>query len=185
MKLNKGSLTHYIRNTLSYLSRTVFILLISSGLHSCGIYSFTGTTLSPDIKTIGVGTFQNNSGNGPANLSQLVTDRIKEYYQQNSTLKIVPLDANADLYLDGAIVGYETSPIAPRENDFAALNRLTIRVQAKFINTKDETQNFDTSFSFYDDFPQERTLTQEEGRLIPTIMDQIVFDIFNKSVANW
>ena len=52
-------------------------------------------------------------------------------------------------------------------------------------STKDETKNFDQSFSFYADFPQSQTLNQDEARLLPTILDQIVQNIFNKSAADW
>jgi hypothetical protein len=162
----------------------LFVILSCTG---CGVvnYSFTGVALSPDIQTISVSNFTNNSGGGPANITQNFTERVKEYFQQNSTLKIYQPDGTADLLLEGAITGYDVMPIAPTEGQFAALNRLTVRVQVKFTNTKDETQNFDSPFSFYADFDQSRTLTSVENELLTVIFDQIVLDIFNKSVANW
>lgn len=165
----------------------LFLFFIFIGSAGCKVvnYSFTGTTIRPDIKTISVANFINNSGGGPANISQNFTERLKEYYQQNSTLKIAPPNGSADLQLDGAITGYELTPIAPTQGQFASLNRLTVRVQVKFVNTKDETESFDAPFSFYADFPQERTLTAVENELLTVIFDQIVLDIFNKSVANW
>lgn len=195
MKLNKAA--YFILgvnkkyNFYKLLRYTLCPLLLAFTLTGCGIYSFTGTTLSPDIKNISVANFYNNSGGGPANLSQTLTESLKEYYQRNSTLKIAPPDGNADLQLEGSIVGYEVTPVAPtapatgQQTPLASLNRLTVRVQVKFVNTKDETQNFDTSFSAYEDFPQERTLTQVENEKIPIIFERIVFDVFNKSVANW
>lgn len=195
MRLNKllnNSILYLLsRNLKKHFFYSIVILLIVSPLMGCGVYSFTGTTLSPDIKNISVANFINNAGGGPANLSQLLTEKVKEYYQQNSTLKITDPDASADLQLEGTIVGYDVTPIAPtaptagQQTQLASLNRLTIRVQVRFTNTKNEEENFDTPFSFYADFPQERTLTQVENELINTIFDQIVFDIFNKSVANW
>lgn len=173
---------------LSFLYKNILILLlIVFSCTSCGFvkYSFTGTVISPDITNISVTNFINNSGGGPANITQNFTERVKDYFQQNSTLKIYPTDGTADLQLEGAITGYELTPIAPTEGQFAALNRLTVRVQVKFTNTKDETQSFDSPFSFYADFAQERTLTSVENELLTVIFDQIVLDIFNKSVANW
>jgi hypothetical protein len=172
----------------SFLFKHILALLIVCVCCTgCGFvnYSFTGTTIRPDVKTISVANFINNSGGGPANITQNFTERVKEYYQQNSTLKIYPADGTADLQVEGAITGYDLTPIAPTQGQFASLNRLTVRVQVKFTNTKDETENFDTPFSFYADFPQERTLTAVENELLTVIFDQIVLDIFNKSVANW
>ncbi|MBC7921936.1 MAG: LptE family protein [Ferruginibacter sp.] len=158
-------------------------------LPSCGVYSFNGASISPDIKNIVVANFYNEAAGGPVNMSQTLTEKLKEYYQQNSTLKIAN-GVDADLRLQGSIVGYQLSPIAvtaqqPDQPDQAALNRLTIRVKARFVNSKDEEQNFDQEFAFYRDFPQSQTLSDVEGQLVPVILDQIVLDIFNRSVANW
>ncbi len=150
---------------------------------SCGIYSFTGINLDPNIKTVAIANFYNNSGGGPANLSQTFTERLKDYYQGNSPLKIVNQDGH--LLLEGSIVGYDLMPVAPTAEQQASLNRLTIRVQVKFTNTFDETKNFDSQFSFYRDFDQNQSLSSVEPQLIDAIFEQIIYDIFNKSVADW
>lgn len=150
---------------------------------SCGVYSFTGTTLSPDLKTITVNNFALQTAGGPTNLALNFNERLKEYYQRYTSLKVVP--NNGDLVLDGTITNYDLIAVAPTASDQAALNRLQITVQARFVNNKDETKNFEQSFSFYQDFPQNQTLTQNESRLVPKILDQLVLDIFNKTAADW
>lgn len=153
-------------------------------LTGCGPYSFTGTKLSPDLKTITINNFVMNTAGGPANLSLTLTEKLKEYYQRNTNLKLKP-GGDADLILEGAIVGYELTPVAPTAADQAALNRLTITVQARYVNNKDETQSFDQAFSFFKDFPQSQTLNQVETSLVPPILDQIVLDMFNRSAGDW
>jgi len=46
-------------------------------------------------------------------------------------------------------------------------------------------QNFETSFSGYEDYPSSQNLVSVEDELMGLIIDKIVEDIFNKSVANW
>lgn len=172
-------------------NKSLFIFLLALlPLSGCGVYSFTGASLSPDIKTMSIATFYDNSGQGPAGMGQNFTESIKDYFQQNTSLALVQTDG--DLQMEGNIVGYRITPIAPTASgnanvaDQAGLQRLTITVSVTFVNTKDETANFKKSFSFYDDFnPNTESLTSAEPRLIETIFDQIVFDIFNASVANW
>jgi hypothetical protein len=164
-------------------------LLVLSIIHcqlfiSCGLYSFTGTKLSPDLKTITINNFVMNTAGGPPSLSINLTERVKEYFQRNSNLKLKP-GGDADLILEGAITGYEVTPQAPTAADRAGLNRLTITVQARFVNNRDESMNFDQSFSFFRDFPQNQSLNQVESALIPEILDQIVLDLFNKSAGDW
>lgn len=159
------------------------LLLCAWLTSSCGIYSFTGTTLSPDIKTVTVNNFVLATAGGPANLPLTFNEKLKEYYQRYTNLKVVP--NNGDMVLEGNITGYELIAVAPTAQDQAGVNRLQITVLVRFYNNKDETKNFEQPFSFYQDFPQGQTLSQNESRLVPKILDQIVLDIFNKTAADW
>lgn len=180
MKLMKTKLTAYCYRSLLTATAYCYCLLLLTG---CGVYSFTGTTLSPDLKTITVNNFSLQTAGGPTNLALNFNEKLKEYYQRYTSLKVLP--NNGDLVLDGIITNYDLIAVAPTASDQAALNRLQITVQARFVNNKDETKNFEQSFSFYQDFPQNQTLTQNESRLVPKILDQLVLDIFNKTAADW
>lgn len=167
---------------------SVFIALLTTGLSGCGVYTFTGTNTS--AQSITVLNFYNDTGMGPANLSQEFTERLRDYYQRNTSLAIV--ETGGELLVEGSIVGYNTMPVAPvasgndQQSDVAGSTRLTIRVQVDFTNTLNEEEDFSRSFSFYDDFDSRTSnLTAEEDQLIDTIFEQIIFDIFNATVANW
>jgi hypothetical protein len=173
-----------LKNKLRLLAWLPMLVL----LQAC--YSFTGANLDPNIKSISVQNFYNDSGGGPANMMQLFTERLRDYYQRNTSLSLV--DNAGDLQLEGAIVGWNLAPVAPtasgNENigDLSSLQRLTITVRVSYVNTYDETQSFDRNFSFYSDYnPNTTTLQAEEARLIDEIFESIVFDIFNATVANW
>ena len=162
----------------------IFLLGVTSFLcGSCGVYSFTGASVASDLKTVSIQVFQNISGGGPPNLSQTFTEKLKDRYQQNTKLTLVPDEG--DLQLSGNIVGYETSPVAAQQNETAALTRLAIRVEVEFVNKKNEEQNFKTVFSFFEDFPQNQTLNQVEAGLVDRITNQIVLDIFNRTLSDW
>lgn len=168
------------------------VLLFSLISYSCGIYSFTGATLSPDIKTISIQKFYDEVGAGPPALSQKFTEDIKEYFQRNTSLNLV--DNDGDLQLEGSIVGYRLTPIAPKaggnrnfpDADVAGLQRLTITVKTVYVNTKDEEKDFDRNFSFYADYdPETQSLNSIENELIDEIFKQIILDIFNATIADW
>jgi hypothetical protein len=160
----------------------IYFLFNAICFSGCGIYSFTGASISPDLKTISIENLLNNSA-GPPYMSQVFTEKLRGIYQQNTSLSLI--EGEADLNLRGRITGYSVAPIAIQSNDQAAQTRLTITLQVEFINSKDEKQNFNTPFTFYADFDQSRSISQVENGLINDIADQIVLDIFNKSVANW
>ena len=152
-------------------------------LSSCGKYSFTGTTLSSQLKTITINNFVMATAGGPASMPLTLTEKLKEYYQRNTGLKIKPNEG--DLFLEGSITNYELTPVSVTSGDKAAMNRLTIVVEVRFMNKMKEDENFEKEFSFYQDFPQEQSLSQVESTLVPKILDQIVLNIFNDTAAQW
>lgn len=158
--------------------------------NSCNIYSFTGAALSPEVKTITITNFFNDAGGGPPNMSQLLTEKLKDYFQQNTNLSLV--EENGDLQLEGNIARYDFTPVAPqatgneRIGDVAGLMRLTITVNASYVNTFSDEFDFNNrSFSFFSDFSAEKDPSSVEDQLVDEILDQIVFDIFTATVANW
>lgn len=157
------------------------ITAVSISLSSC--YSFKGASLDPNLKTIQVSNIRMETAGGPANLSLEINEKLKEYFQRNTSLKIN--NKNPDLLIEGSITGYELTPQAPTGDDKAGLNRITLRVQFRLTNRLDEEKNFEQEFSFYQDFPQSQTLTQVEKALIPKLVDQIILDLFNKIAGDW
>lgn len=159
---------------------------------SCGVYSFTGVSLDPRIKTVSIQNFYDEVGSGPPTMSQNFTQSFQDYFVQNTDLKLVPFDG--DLQFEGSITGYRISPISPQaggsnqiENaDIAGLQRLTITVKCSYLNTYDESFDFNKGFSFFKDYnPDTEPFSSNEDAFIEEIFDQIILDIFNASVQNW
>jgi hypothetical protein len=150
-------------------------------LSSC--YSFKGASLDPNLKTIQISNIRMETAGGPANLSLEINEKLKEYFQRNTSLKIN--NKNPDLQIEGSIIGYELTPQAPTGDDKAGLNRLTLTIQFRLINRLDEDKNFEQEFSFYQDFPQNQSLPQVEKEIIPKLVDQIILDLFNKIAGDW
>lgn len=157
---------------------------------SCGVYSFTGASISPNVETISIQTFYNNSPLGPSNMSPNFTEKIKDYYLRNTSLTLV--DGEGDLQLEGSIDNYTLTPVAVSASedasavDLTSLTRITIYVSATYTNLEDDQFDFEKTFSFFKDFDQNREdLSANEEEFVNEIFDQIILDIFNSSVANW
>ena len=149
----------------------------------CGIYSFTGASIPPEAKTVSIKYFPNNASLVEPTLSQTFTDALKDKFVSQTTLVLV--QKNGDLRLEGQITGYATKPIAITGDQTAALNRLTITVKVKFDNMFDNTKNFESTFSRYEDYPSSEDLSAVQESLIIQINEMLIDDIFNKSVVNW
>ena len=175
--------------TIDYRLWTIFAFVFLSACSNVQ-YSFTGAAISPEVKTVSIDFFYNDSGSGPPTLAQNLTEQLRDYYQQNTSLAVV--QENGDLLLEGAITRYYYEPVAPQASgssdvaDVAGQMRLNITVEATYINTYDDQYDFDErAFTFFADFDADRDPTSVEDELIDEILDQIIFDIFTASVANW
>ena len=165
-----------------YSSIVVLSSLVS--LSACRVnYSMTGASIAADVKTVSIRFFQKTAGLGPASLGQTFTESLKDKFISQTNLSLI--DKDADLTFEGSIPGYTISPLAIQANETAAQNRLTITVNVKFTNLKDEKQNFETTFSRFADFESTLNIATIEDQLIKEINDQLIDDIFNKAVINW
>ena len=147
-------------------------------------YSFTGASISPQVKTISIAYFSNNASFEVPTLSRSLTDALRDYFTSQTNLVLV--DRNGDLNIEGSITDYSFRPMAIQGNETAAMNRLSITINVKFSNTKNEKQNFDNiSFTRYRDYQSSLSLSSIQDGLIKEINDELVQDVFNKSVVNW
>lgn len=160
------------------------ILLICLGIGACSVnYSLSGASISSDVKTFSVAYIANHAANKQATLSDVFTEGLKDKFRSNAGLSLST--SNADLQFSGNITDYSTSYQGVTASQLAAQTRLTISVQIKFVNNKDEKQNFDKKFSAYRDFDATSNLSDVEDALIKEISEEIIESIYLESVANW
>lgn len=150
---------------------------------ACGIYSFSGTSIQPDIKTIAVHNFENRAMQINPSLSGNLTQALQDKYRRLTKLDMVYEDA--DLDVSGFITSYEVTPTAVTSDEVAARNRLTITVRISFKNNKYPEDNFDKSFAAYQDYDSNNSLDAVEVTLCEQIIETLVEDIFNATVADW
>ena len=167
------------------MKKLLFLFLFCLlGFSSCKVhYSFSGASVSPDVKTVSIQTFRNNASLAPPTLPQTLNEALKDIFTSQTNLAII--SSSGDLNFEGEILNYITAPVAIQSNDQAALNRLTITVNVRFTNLKDEKQKFETSFSRYADYSSTQSLSVVQATLIDDINKQLVQDIFNKAMINW
>jgi hypothetical protein len=171
---------------MTIIKRTTFLLLLAMSvtLSSCRMsYSFTGASISPNVKTVAILNMPNNAPLVVPTLSRTLTEALRDYFTSQTSLTLV--DRNGDLTVASTITGYIVQPVAIQGNETAAMNRLTITVNVKFTNKTDEKQNWEQSFSRYLDYSSNLQLSSVQDGLIKGISDQLVQDIFNKAVVNW
>ena len=160
------------------LAVTAFIV------QSCGIYSFTGTSIQPDVKTVTINYFEYKALKVNPSLSNQITEALKDKFTKLTKLEQVDMDG--DLEIIGEVTGYDVKATAVTANEQAAQNRLTVNVKIAFVNRKYPEDSFENkSFSAYADFDAMQTLDAVESTLCEEIVEKLCEDMFNATVANW
>ena len=154
-------------------------------LTSCGVvkYSFSGTSIQPDVQTITINYFEYKALTVNPQLSNQMTEAMKDKFRKLTKLEQVDMDGDLEIY--GEITGYSVSATAVTADEMAAQNRLTVTVKVQFSNRKYPEDDFENSFSAYADFDSSQLLASVQDSLCEEIVDKLVEDIFNASVAQW
>lgn len=165
-------------------TRLAILSLVCLALSGCGIYSFTGTSIQPDVKSISIELFEYKAAKVNPSLANDLTEEIRTRFRRMTNLEQV--EENGDLTITGAVTGYDVKASAISANDVAAQNRLTVSVSVSFADRLHPEEDFSNkTFSAYSDYDSENSLDAVESSLCAEIIDKLVEDIFNATVAQW
>ena len=160
----------------------LYIPLLSI-INSCGFYTFSGASISAEIKNIKIGYFINEAENFKVNLDRDITQKLTDFIIEQTDLSVN--NNNYEIEINGKIISYDISPISISSNDFANQNRLSISVNIDFKNYINEKENYNQKFTRYVDYKSDRKLEEIESELTDQILEEICIDIFNKTFVNW
>ena len=169
-----------LRHTLLRFAVMTLLVMVTS----CGIYSFSGTSIQPDVKTISIPYVEYKALRVNPSLSGDMTEALQEKFRKLTRLEQVDVDADMELVCE--ITGYDVKATAVTADEQAAQNRLTVTAKINFTNKKYPEDNVENkTFSAYEDFDATQSLDAVEATLCETIVEKLVEDIFNATVAQW
>ena len=148
----------------------------------CGIYKLNDASVPDSIKTIKVNYIQNKATYVNPQLSQQLTDRLRQKIVSQTKLSQTN-DDNADWIVDATITGYNvtTSGISQTQ---VSTNRLTISIDMVINKQKDgRVDKYQVSRPF--EFDARLSLQQAESSLATEILRGLTDDLFNKLFSEW
>lgn len=166
--------------------KKIWILsLIGLLVTACSIsYKFNGASIDyTKVKTITIKDLPNQAPLVYPPLSQNFTEALKDIYTRQTRLQLV--NNNGDLDLEGEITGYELTPMAVKEDAYASQTKLTITVRVRYSNRVNPDEDFEQSFSAYREFDANQMLQDVQDELCEEIVEELVDQIYNATVANW
>ena len=171
------------RPVIRVLTAVAGLICLAALAQSCGIYSFSGTSIQPDVHTVTIDYFEYKALRVNPSLSNDITEAMRSQFRRMTRLEQVEIDG--DMEIEGEITGYDVTTSSVNASEQAAQNRLTISIKVNFTNRKYPEDDFSKSFSQYADFDATNTLDAVESSLCAEIVEKLVDNVFNATVANW
>ena len=174
---------------MNWKNRPYFLLLLISCLLSgCKFYSFTGASIPAGTKTFQVNFFENLAGNRPGSivepgLDQEFTIALQDLLLNQTNLSIV--NKGGDLVYEGEIVEFSVTPMSATSQIKASQNRLTMEINLRYFNKKNEDDDFEKRFSHFYDFAAEQQVYDVRDLALDEIFERITQNIFNETLAKW
>lgn len=166
-------------------AKYTFFILLMFVASSCRIsYSFRTASIDYELtKTLSIGHFVNQAPLVYPPLEQRFNEEMADMFTKNTRLQLV--QQNADMEIEGEIVGYQLTPLAVQEDAFASETRLTMTVRMRFRNNKTNAPNIEETISANRTFSSNTVFDTVQDQLINELIDEIVDQIFNATMANW
>lgn len=160
-------------------------LMLSLLLMGCTIsYKFNGASINYDIiKTISLESFPNRAIYQWGPMESMFNNALSDIYANQTKLQQVA--RGGDLSLSGEITSYDQVNKSISSDGYSSMMQLKMTVNVRFENTKNHSEDFERQFSASREFDTSQQLNDVQEELVNQMIDEIVEQIFNATVANW
>lgn len=165
------------------MKRIILIVFLTIGFAGCGYYSFTGATIPAHLETIAIPLVEDRSIGGPAGLNQQLTDLLIDRFAGRTRLTLVPDEEQADAVLYVEITRYGNDPTAVTGQEVAALNRVSIGIQVRYVDQVEDEERLVRSFSQSETY--DALQIDEELPTAELVLINLADDVFTAATSDW
>ncbi len=154
-------------------------------LTACSIsYGFNGASIDySKTKTIQISDFPIRSSYVWGPMGPLFNNALKDEFANHTRLQQVR--RNADLKIEGEITQYSQRNKSVSSEGYSAQTELSITVNVRFTNNVNHNEDFERQFTATTSYETTQSLNSVQEELVTQMVDDLVDQIFNATVANW
>ncbi|MBP5347255.1 MAG: hypothetical protein J6Y51_00735 [Bacteroidaceae bacterium] len=165
----------------------IVLLLLAMVLIAAGCsfkYRLNGASIDYNlIKTITIESFTNRASYQWAPMAPMFNETLSDIYNRQTKLRQVKRDG--DLVISGEITAYDQTNKSISADGYSSMVQLKMTVSVKYRNNKNHNEDFDKTFTASREYDASQQLSAVQEELVQQMIDDIVDQIFNASVANW
>lgn len=163
----------------------IYLFILGFILSSCFRYSFSGVAIPPDIRTIYIPFFPDNSTSGLSFLSDDLNEALINRFVNQSRLNLINDAELADAIIDGRIISYRNNPFSVAGDQRATLNRVDISVRASFKYNREDKAEWDKTFNGVAEFDPTIDPIDGERNAVLQALERIAQNMFNDALGSW
>ena len=155
-------------------------------LAACSVsYKFNGASINYDkVKTISFDNFPNRSAAfvwGP--METMFNTSLQDRYLRQTRLR--QIKQGGDLELSGEITNYDAYNKGVGSDGYSTMAELRMTVNVRFTNNSNHSEDFERQFSASQEYNSSQSLASVQEDLVTKMINDIVDQVFNATVANW
>lgn len=113
----------------------------------------------------------------------MFNNKLKDEFANNT--RLIQVKRNGDLKIEGEITQYSQRNKSVSSDGHSAQTELSITVNVRFTNNTNHDEDFEKQFSATASYETTQSLVSVQEELVTQMIDDIVDQIFNATVANW
>lgn len=163
----------------------ILLSVLTVILTACSVsYKLSGTSIDyTKTKSISMDKFPIRSNYVWSPMEAMFYNSLSDAYARKTKLTVLKRDG--DLQLAGEIVEYSQTNKSISSEGYSAQVQLKMTVNVRFTNTKNHDEDFEQRFSATTEYESTMQLVNVQDQLVQEMIDNIVDQIFNATVANW
>jgi len=163
----------------------ILLSVLTMVLTACSVsYKLSGTSIDyTKTKSISMDKFPIRSNYVWSPMEAMFYNSLSDAYARKTKLTVLKRDG--DLQLAGEIVEYSQTNKSISSEGYSAQVQLKMTVNVRFTNTKNHDEDFEQRFSATTEYESTMQLVNVQDQLVQEMIDNIVDQIFNATVANW
>jgi len=147
-------------------------------------YRLNGAAIDYNVyKSIQLEAFANRASYQWGPMAPMFNNTLSDVFNRQTKLKQVKKDG--DLVLSGEITSYDQTNKSISADGYSSMVQLKMTMQVRYTNNKDHKKDFDKSFSANREYDSSQQLSAVQEELVQQMIDDIVDQIFNSTVADW
>ena len=169
------------RRRLWLLASTGLLVLLTA----CSVsYGFNGASIDYNkTKTIQIADFPIRSSYVWGPMGPMFNNALKDEFANHTKLQQVR--RNGDLKIEGEITQYSQRNKSVSSEGYSAMTELSLTVNVRFTNNVNHNEDFEQQFTATASYETTQSLNSVQEELVSQMIDDLVDQIFNATVANW